>query len=56
MSISHALCLDDARRCETLLKALLPSVANSSISELGSSIGVHGGPGTIVVALQPDLD
>jgi hypothetical protein len=34
------------------LRAQLPGLANVLVTEVGTALGVHGGPGTLVVALQ----
>jgi len=56
LAIGHALCEDDARKLEKLLRDRLPGVSESAITDLGSALGVHGGPGTLVVAVQEKLD
>ncbi len=52
VSIGHAVCADDARRLEALLREQLPGIEKLSIVELGAALGAHGGPGSLVVALQ----
>ena len=44
------MCIRD-RLLATLLERL-PSVQAHYLTELGSALGVHGGPGTLVVSLQ----
>jgi hypothetical protein len=34
----------------------MPDVESITITELGAAFGVHGGPGTLVVAVQTLLD
>ncbi len=52
LAVAHATCEDDAREFERLLRERIPSISRSSVTELGSALGVHSGPGAIVVALQ----
>ena len=52
--IGHAVCFEAAERLQQLLQESLHHVAKCSICELGTAIGVHGGPGTLVVGLQPE--
>lgn len=52
LSIGHALCKDDAVVLEKLIRQQLPNVAKSAILNLGSALGAHGGPGSIVVGVQ----
>ena len=52
LAIAHALCEDEAHDLETLLRERLPRIVKSSITGLGSALGVHGGPGTLMVGIQ----
>jgi len=52
MAIGHAMCRDEAAELEQLLRDRIPGVVRSGITELGSALGAHGGPGTIVVGVQ----
>lgn len=54
VAIGHALCEDEANVLDRLLRDALGNVVTSSITDLGSAFGVHGGPGTLVVAVQTD--
>ena len=54
--IAHALCADEAAELERALRAILPDVRETAITETGSALGAHGGPGTLIVATQPYLD
>jgi fatty acid-binding protein DegV len=56
MAIGHALCAEEARKLEQLLRERLPGVSESAITDLGPALGVHGGPGTLVVAVQHKMD
>lgn len=53
IAIGHASCPDDAATIARLLRQGLPGIERLTTTELGSAIGVHGGPGTLVVATQP---
>lgn len=55
VSVGHALCRDDADTLAETLRELLPEVSRVSITELGSALGVHGGPGTLLVATMPEF-
>lgn len=55
--VAHADCEDEARQLEALLKGALPDATSSGVTPLGTAIGVHAGPGALVVGLQRvDLD
>jgi len=56
LAVGHAACPDDAQQLETRLREALGTVVRSSVTEIGAAFGVHGGPNTIVVALQPARD
>ena len=52
LAIGHALCRDDALKLQRLLTTHLPNTAKTTITDLGSAIGVHGGRGAIVAGVQ----
>ncbi len=52
LAVAHAMSPDEAREFEQLLRERLPSISRSIVTELGSALGAHSGPGAIVVALQ----
>jgi DegV family protein with EDD domain len=56
LAIGHALCEEDARKLERCLRASMPGIESITITELGAAFGVHGGPGTLVVAVQTIVD
>jgi DegV family protein with EDD domain len=53
IAIAHAVCPDDAAEFERSLRELLPQIEHLSTTSLGAGLGVHGGPGTLLVAAQP---
>lgn len=56
LAFGHAICRQDAEHLGQLLRELLPNVTRTSITGLGSALGAHGGPGSIVVAVQEYRD
>ena len=56
LALGHAICEDDARRLRDALLELLPNVTRTTITGMGSAIGAHGGPGSIVVGVQEFVD
>jgi len=56
LAIGHANCEDDAKALEIQLAELLPNSTRCTITGLGSALGVHGGPGSIVVGVQEYQD
>jgi DegV family protein with EDD domain len=52
IGIGHALCEEDAHELELRMKEALPNITGSFVTSLGAGFGVHGGPGTLAVAIQ----
>ncbi len=52
LAVAHAQCGDEAGELRRMLEARLDRVVQSWVTELGTAIGVHGGPGTLVASLQ----
>jgi len=53
VAIAHAVCPADADELERHLRRALPDIQRLTRTEIGSALGVHGGPGTLIVATQP---
>ena len=53
ISIGNANCPDDANELETLLRQRFKNIRRVSQTDLGTAFGVHGGPGTVVISIQP---
>jgi fatty acid-binding protein DegV len=53
IAIAHAVCPEDAAQLERLLRGMIPKIERLSVTKLGAALGVHGGPGTLLVAAQP---
>ena len=52
-AIGYSTNADDATAIRRELQRRLPNIRRVSIAELGSALGVHGGPGLLVVATMP---
>ena len=52
VAIGHANCQDDAIRLREELLDKLPGIESSYVTELGSAVGVHAGPGALLVSIQ----
>ncbi len=55
-AIGHAACPADAEELAKMLRALLPDLIGISVTSLGSALGVHAGPGALVVGVQRFID
>jgi len=53
IAIGHALCREDAVELARLLRQEIPGIERLITTDLGTALGVHGGPGTLLVATQP---
>ena len=53
VGIGHAVCTGDAELLAESIRSHLPAVENVRINALGPGLGVHGGPGTLLVAVSP---
>ena len=53
ISIGHAVAPDDAHELENHLCGELPAIERLTVMEIGAALGVHAGPGALVIATQP---
>ena len=53
IAAGHAVSPDRLAIVETTLRDTLQDIHRLSIAELGTALGVHGGPGTLMIATQP---
>jgi len=53
IAIGHAACPEAARELESYLRDALPAIRRLTMTELGAGLGVHTGPGTLVIGMQP---
>ena len=56
IAIGHAHCEDEAKELASLLRERFPDAADVGITSLGSALGVHAGPGALVVGVQRFFD
>ena len=52
ISIGHAIAEKEALDLKKYLQSKVPNVSEFKVTELGTAIGVHGGPGAIVIGVQ----
>jgi len=55
VGIGHAVCPDDAEKLAAQLRNYLPTLGTLKICGLGTGIGVHGGPRTLLASTWPAL-
>ncbi len=55
VAIGQAVCEEDAERLFNELRQMVPTIDKLQICDLGTGIGVHGGPGTLIVSTRPLL-
>ena len=46
-------CAEEAAELERELRRLFDNIHRTTITDIGAALGVHGGPGTLIVATQP---
>lgn len=51
-AVGHADAPDAAAALVEELRAVLPAMEQAFVTEIGTALGVHGGPGTLVVSVQ----
>jgi uncharacterized protein len=55
LAVGHANAPHEAARLRAELQAMLPELERAYLTEIGTALGVHGGPGTLAVALQAPM-
>jgi DegV family protein with EDD domain len=55
VAIGHAVCKEDAEILEKSMRDQLPGIRKLTLMGLGTALGVHGGPGTLLVSMMPHL-
>jgi DegV family protein with EDD domain len=53
IGIGQAICPEDAKELERELRQRIPSIDKIKTCALGTGLGVHGGPGTLIVSIRP---
>jgi DegV family protein with EDD domain len=53
IGIGHAICENDALALATELRCRVPAVGQLIVGGLGPALGVHGGPGTLLITISP---
>jgi DegV family protein with EDD domain len=53
LAIGHAVCEQDAVELEQQIRGRLPDIGKLSVTGIGTALGVHGGPGTLIVSMMP---
>ena len=55
IGIGHAVCEEDADRLEQQIRERLPAIRKMTSTAIGTALGVHGGPGTLIISMMPHL-
>lgn len=55
LAVGHAVAADKIAAIDAILEANVPNIKRVAHAELGTALGVHGGPGTLVIGTQPYL-
>jgi len=55
VTIGHAVCREDANELEQAIREQLPGIRKLTVVGIGTALGVHGGPGTLLVSMMPHV-
>ena len=55
VGIGHAICESDAKALEREIRARIPAIKKLAVNGLGPGLGVHGGPGTLLITISPNV-
>jgi hypothetical protein len=55
VGIGHAVCRADAEEMANELRTRIPDIRKLTVCGLGTGLGVHGGPGTMIISVRPYL-
>ena len=47
--------MEDAREFEAAIRKRMPGIQRLALTSIGTALGVHGGPGTLIVSMMPHL-
>ena len=53
IALGHAVNPDGAAELESILRSEFNDIERFTVTDLGTALGVHGGPGTLLIAVQP---
>ena len=53
VAVGHSLCPDDAAELERELRLQFDNLHRTTITDIGAALGVHTGPGSLIIATQP---
>jgi DegV family protein with EDD domain len=53
IGVGQAICPEDAETLVAELEQRIPSISELKVCNLGTGLGVHGGPGTLIVSMRP---
>ncbi len=56
IGIGHAICPEDAAELERHLREQVAEISKLTVTNLGTGLGAHGGPGTLLVSTQPHTE
>lgn len=53
IGIGHAICEEDALKLADYVREQVPEISKLVVAGLGTAIGVHGGPHTLLISIRP---
>jgi len=55
VGVGHAVCESEAEELARQIRSRLPAIEKLTLNGLGTALGVHGGPGTLLVSIRPTV-
>lgn len=55
VGVGHAICESEAEELARQIRSRLPAIEKLTLNGLGTALGVHGGPGTLLVSIRPTV-
>jgi hypothetical protein len=55
VGVGHAICESEAEELARQIRSRLPAIEKLTLNGLGTALGVHGGPGTLLVSIRPAI-
>ena len=55
VGVGHAICESEAEELARQVRSRLPAIEKLTLNGLGTALGVHGGPGTLLVSIRPTV-
>jgi DegV family protein with EDD domain len=55
VGVGHAICESEAEELARQIRSRLPAIEKLTLNGVGTALGAHGGPGTLLVSIRPTV-